>query len=173
LKERNAIDAKIAALIGRPVERGHLGEYIGGAVFNINLAPTATNSGSDGVFQSGPLTGRSVNVKFYGKREGCLDLVAHGGPDYYLVLTGAKAAAASSRGATRPLVIEAVYLFEGAALLSALSKRTPPPKIGIATSVANEYWDAAEIWPRTVSAALKLTDRQRQTLLQFGTSLAS
>lgn len=167
LKERNTIDAKIAALINRPAERGHIGEYIGAAIFNITLASTATNKGSDGIFQSGTLRGRSVNVKFYGKRDGCLDLKSQDGPDYYLVLTGAIAPATSSRGATRPLIIEGVYLFESSALLSDLSKRPRSPKIGNATSVANEYWVAAEIWPRAAFAPFTVSDEQRQTLSLF------
>lgn len=46
LRERNAVDARIADLIGRPVERGHLGEYIAAAVFDIELAKTATHKGA-------------------------------------------------------------------------------------------------------------------------------
>lgn len=106
-------------------------------------------------------------MKFYGKREGCLDLATSGTPDFYLVLTGPTAGAICSRGARRPLVIEAVYLFESAALLTALSRRDRPPKIGIATSVADEYWTAAEIWPWSGSANPRLTAEQGQTLALF------
>ncbi len=55
LHRRNEIDARIATLIGRPAERGHVGEVIAAEILNIGLAPTATEEGNDGAFNSGPL----------------------------------------------------------------------------------------------------------------------
>src|SRR3954465_3265791 len=84
LKERNAIDAQIATLIGRPPEKGHLGEYIAAAIFGIELEHLANAKGIDGHFLAGPLAGKSVNIKYYGKQEGLLAIAAVGSPDYYL-----------------------------------------------------------------------------------------
>src|SRR5437763_303104 len=88
VKERNAVDDQIAALIGRPAERGHTGEYLAAAIFGITLHESAVYKGSDGRFAAGPLAGRSVNVKWYGTQQGLLDLHLEGAPDDYLVLTG-------------------------------------------------------------------------------------
>ena len=96
LRRRNEIDGEIARLIGRPAERGHIGEFIAAHLFGLRLADSATNRALDGWFTTGPLAGRSVNVKFYGRHEGILDMTERGTVDYYLVLTGVKSAAGSS-----------------------------------------------------------------------------
>ena len=102
LRERNAIDAELARLIQRPMTSGHLGEWIAAQVFDIELEASAVAAGIDGRFRSGPLHGRTVNVKWYLKREGLLDTTEAAALDYYLVLTGPSSAAVSSRGTTRP-----------------------------------------------------------------------
>jgi hypothetical protein len=101
----------------------------------------------------------TVNIKLYGKREGLLDLTTDADTDFYLVMCGPKGAAASSRGAIRPFVIETVHLFEARPLLAALGERGV--KIGTATSVATQYWDAAEIFPRASNRRLTLDAQQR------------
>lgn len=106
LVQRNRIDEAIARLVGRPATPGHIGEFIAAAIFGIQLFESATNRGADGVFTTGPLQGRTVNVKLYGKQEGMLAVRADAIPDYYLVLTGPKSGAVSSRGQTRPMVIQ-------------------------------------------------------------------
>ena len=73
LRERNAIDAELARLIQRPMTSGHLGEWIAAQVFDIELEASAVAAGIDGRFRSGPLQGRTVNIKWYLKREGLLD----------------------------------------------------------------------------------------------------
>src|SRR3954471_1765925 len=72
LRHRNEIDRQIAGLIGRPAERGHLGEFIASRLFGIRIAGSATQKDLDGWFESGPLAGKSVNVKLYGLHEGLL-----------------------------------------------------------------------------------------------------
>jgi hypothetical protein len=67
---------------------------------------------------AGPSQGRTVNIKWYLKREGLLDTTESTALDYYLVLTGPPAAAASSRGTTRPWSIQAVFLFDARQLRS-------------------------------------------------------
>ncbi len=53
---------------------GHLGELIASRVFAIELDASASAAAIDGRFTEGPLGGRTVNVKWYLKREGLLDL---------------------------------------------------------------------------------------------------
>lgn len=168
IAKRNAVDAEIGAITGRPVVAGHLGEWIAAQVFDIELEPSAVAKGIDGRFTSGPLAGRSVNVKWYGKREGNLDLAEDSDADFYLVLTGPRAAPVSSRGGTRPLRVTAVYLFAIPELLDALRARGV--KIGVAASVRVGEWDAAEVFPRQMNAALVLTAEQRDALEMFAGS---
>lgn len=166
IKARNAIDDQIAAIIDRPASIGHIGEFIASQVFGIVLEESAVCKGHDGCFADGPLAGKTVNVKFYGKREFLLDVNPDGIPDYYLVLTGPKATSMTSRGGVRPLVIESVYLFASRQLLDALHERGV--KLGAATSVLQGLWEAAEVYPTPRSTALDLIPEQRQALALFG-----
>jgi hypothetical protein len=165
LRQRNLIDADIAKIIRRPALSGHVGEFIAAEIFGIDLHDSAVTAASDGVFRDPPLAGKTVNVKLYGKVEGMLDLPIPGKAmaDYTLVLTGPSAAAASSKGTTRPLVITAVYLFRTAELVAKLQAKGL--KIGVASSVKKSLWDAAEIYPS--SGPLVLNDDQRDLLALF------
>ena len=162
----NAVAGDIAALIGRPTQIGHVGEYIASRVFDIQLAESASNKCIDGYFRSGPLAGRSVNIKWTTKNDGLLNLAADSPPHFYLVLAGPKTAPGSSRGTHRPWVISAAFLFDGAELHSALL--AAQTKIGVATSVRQRYWQAAEIYPEARNARLVLSDEQRAALTLFG-----
>lgn len=168
IHERNVVDTQIAELIGRPALAGHIGEYIAAEIFGIALEASASAAAIDGMFATGPLAGRSVNVKLYGKREGMLDLPAEGGlsADYTLVLTGPTSSAGSSRGIPRPIVISAVYLFQNEELVAAVRARGA--KIGVATSVAKAFWEAAEIYPRGSGTRMVLDEGQRMLLGLFG-----
>lgn len=106
-----------------------------------------------------------MNIKFYPKLEGLLDMRPDGVPDYYLVLAGPRTAAMSSRGQTRPVAIEAVFLLEGAVVVDDLTTRGR--KIGIASSVRRTQWDAAEIFPRQVNTRLLLSAEQRAMVELF------
>jgi hypothetical protein len=110
IASRNEIDAHIASITGRPALVGHLGEWIAAEVFGIELEVSASAKAVDGRFTPGPLAGRMVNIKCYGKRDGILDMTEDQTLDYYLVLTGPRVVAQSSRGTTRPMLIDAVYL---------------------------------------------------------------
>ena len=166
LHRYNAIGDVIAGVIGRPAERGHVGEYIAAHVFGIALEGSARKRAHDGRFLTGALKGRTVNVKWYGKQEGVLDLHARRPPEYYLALTGPVGSAASSRGATRPWVIQSVYLFDAPHLLADLRARGV--KIRTGSSVRRELWIAAEIYPEPRNAALFLSQEQRDLLALFG-----
>jgi hypothetical protein len=166
LRKHNAIGDAIADVIGRPAERGHVGEYIAAKIFGITLEQSARKRASDGRFMAGPLAGHTVNVKWYGKQEGALDLHARGAPDYYLALTGPAGSAVSSRGATRPWVIESVYLFEARRLLEDLRGRGV--KIRTGSSVRQALWTAAEVYPESLNATFVLSQDQRDLLSLFG-----
>lgn len=165
IARRNAIDAEIGAITGRPVVSGHLGEWIAAEVFDIKLEHSAVSRAVDGRFRFGPLAGKTVNVKWYGKREGLLDLSEDASLDYYLVMTGPTGAAGSSRGMPRPLSLAAVYLFDARDLLVSLAEGGL--KIGIASSVRSAYWTAAEIHPNANNPVLELSEEQHAALSLF------
>ena len=166
LGRRNAIDQEIARSIGRPMTSGHLGEWIASEVFDIELESSASAPAIDGRFRAGPLAGRSVNIKWYLKREGLLDVSGSPAVDYYLVLTGPASAALSSRGGTRPWRIDAVYLFDAHKLHA--EQRERGVKLGVASSVRSAQWLAAEIYPSPKNATLPVTPRQAALLGLFG-----
>ena len=147
IREQNRVSDDIAALVGRPAL-----EFIAARIFGIALASSATEKSIDGHFTSGSLVGRSVNVKWYAKRESILDITPDALPDFYLVLAGPSSRAASSRGQARPLV----------ATLGQAGR-----KIGVATSVREELWRQAELYPEQASASPVLTPEQRSLLQLF------
>ncbi len=122
LTKKRQIDSDISSIIRRPSLPSHIGEFIASRIFGIKLEVSATAKGIDGVFVEGPLNGKTVNVKLYGKQEGILDVTTHSLADYYLVLTGPKSPPVTSRGATRPLVIDHVNLFEMRTLVKSLTR---------------------------------------------------
>jgi hypothetical protein len=166
IRRKNRIDNEIAALVNRPAELGHVGEFIAARIFGIRLHASATHAESDGVFVDGPLAGRSVNVKWYLKREGIIDVGPGGGCDYHLVMTGPHVAAVRTVGATRPWVIEAVYLFDTLQLQT--EQRARGVRLGVASSVTEAQWQAAEIFPRARNPRLALNADQRALLALFG-----
>ena len=165
IKQRNRVAKEIAIHIGRPALIGHVGEYIASLIFDIQLAESASQKSIDGYFQTGSLAGKSVDVKWYGKREGLLDMKDDPILDYYLVLTGPKTTATSSRFKLRPWIISSVYLFDAKTLVSEL--KAAGRKIGVATSVKQVYWNRAEIYPRQQNSALNLTHEQREMIALF------
>lgn len=162
---RKTTDDTIAALLNRPADRGHVGEFIASRIFDIQLEESASYKDRDGFFRSGPLAGRSVNIKFYGKRENILDLKAEGECDDYLVMTGPLPTMLTSRGETRPWVISYVYLFDRAMLVREVQARGI--KTGVATSIAKAFWDATEIYPRPNNPRLTLATEQIRLLQLF------
>jgi len=145
---------------------GNVGEFIASRIFDVKLEHSATAKGIDGRFASGALAGKTVNIKWYAKHEGLLDIRPDALPDYYLVLAGPRTAAASSRGSVRPWLIDAVYVFRAAVLLQSLKQRGV--KIGVATSVIRKLWDQAEVYPTPTNRQLVLTNEQREMLALFG-----
>ena len=167
LRERNRIDGEIAAHIGRPMTSGHLGEIAAG-IFDVELEQSASAAAWDGHFRFGPLQGRSVNVKWYPRREGILDLTSPLMPDEYLVMTGPAGAATSSLGGTRAWRIDSVYLFDAMGLRDDLLARGR--KVGTASSVRTALWAQAEIYPKPVNPRLVLEEDQVQALRLFASA---
>ena len=173
LARRNAVDKEIATLIDRPAIRGHIGEWIAQEIFKVKLEKSAAMRDSDGRFTCGPLAGKTVNVKWYGKREGMLNMKPGGFPDYYLVMTGEKAPTRSSRGQTRPLVIEEVFLFDAQALVEVVRKKKRSRRIGVATGVPQPEWEKARVYPSAgIGALLALTAAKREALKLFAETTA-
>jgi len=169
LARRNAIDEEIATLIGRPAVAGHVPEWIAQRIFGVTLVGTAAQKGFDGRFAAGPLATRTVNVKWSGKHDGLLNVNPDGVPDYYLVMTGPKAAPTTSRGQTRPWVITQVFLFDAPELVARLRSRDV--RLGAATSVRQHEWEAARVYPVAAPGArLTLSDTQREALKLFAQS---
>jgi len=170
LSEMNSIGEKISEITQRPATMGHTGEFIASRIFDIELEESATAKGFDGVFRSSSLAGRTVNIKWYGKLEYMLDITPESLPDYYLVMTGPKGQAVSSRGGIRPWLINHVYLFNAAELVIELNARGV--KIGVATSVRKHEWQAAEIYPNKRNNVYRLSDEQMAMILAFGSDWA-
>ena len=164
LRSRNEIDARIVDIVGRPMVHGHLSDWIAAQIFDIELEPAA-NRAIDGWFRSGPLAGRTVNVKHYTRNEGLLDITESDELDYYLVMTGPRGPATRSAGTHRPWTIEHVHLFDAFDLIASL--RAIMRRIGVATSVREEFWKAAEIYPNPVKPPLRLTPEQKAALDGF------
>ena len=165
IKTKNDIESKISQIIGRPGLQGHIGEFIAGKIFDLELHEDATKRGNDGIFKSGYLAGKNANVKLYGKRESILDFNPKDPAEYYLVLTGPKSSAGSSRGTNRPLVINSVFLFESEQLIKQLKERNV--KIGNQVSITQEQWNDAEIFPNQRNNQLPVTEKQKELLRLF------
>jgi hypothetical protein len=106
-----------------------------------------------------------VNVKYYAKREGLLDINQLNLPDYYLVLAGPKSAAMTSKAGTRPFMLEEVFLFDAKSLLA--EQRARGVGIGVASSVPTRMWEAARISPAGVQSPLQLSQEQIDLLELF------
>jgi hypothetical protein len=171
IRDKNRVDDKIAQIIGRPCERGHTGEYIASLILGITLESAANAKYYDGKFTEGTLAGKTVEIKWFGKLEYTLDIKLTQ-PDYYLVMTGTESPAENSKGKTRPWTINHVFLFDADDLLEKLRNRKKLNgegiKIGTATSVIQEFWQAAEVYPKpSRKALLILNDAQKKMLNQF------
>lgn len=165
IRRRNSLEYEITAIIGRPAAIGHIGEYIASRIFNISLEKSASFKSIDGRFLDGPLESRSVNIKWYAKLEGVLDITPDALPDYYLVMTGPKSNV-TSYDRVRPWTIDYVFLFDAHNLVGELIQRNT--KIGIATSIRNVLWKNAEIFPGSTNSAYVLSTKQREALGLFG-----
>lgn len=170
LTEMNSIGNRISEITQRPATIGHTGEYIASKIFDIELEESASSKGIDGHFRSGQFVGKSVNIKWYSKLEYLLDITPQSLPDFYLVMTGPKGQAVSSRGGVRPWLINYVFLFNAAELVIELNARGV--KIGIASSVRKHEWQAVEIYPNKRNMVYRLSEKQMAMILAFGSDWA-
>ena len=162
LNQRNDLDFAIHEdYIAKPVTTGNLGEYIASKIFDIKLQESGSTKSFDGEFRSGALVDKTVNIKWYTVRRNILALHKDRTPNYYLVLSGPKFAG-SSKGVFYPLSIENVYLFKTDDLFDAL--KVP---IGNPTSIKQQLWDDAEIYPNNKSQEIEITDQQIKDLENF------
>jgi hypothetical protein len=166
IRDKNMVEDAIADIIGRPALMGHVGEYIAASIFGIELEQSAARESIDGHFVRGPLAEKTVNIKWYGKMEGLLDITLDHLPDFYLVMTGPKSGAISSRGTKRPWLISSVFLFDAHELVRVLKLRGV--KIGVATSVRARMWEEAQIHPVQRNNKLLLSSDQKKQLALFG-----
>ena len=153
LRVRNATERALHTVLQRPGSIGDIGEVIAQAIFPITLHERRNHPGSDGWFHSGPLEGKTVNVKMYSNGETRLDIKPHPPwPDYYLVLRGAKA----SKQHGIPWQIADVFLYDAAVLIPRLQERGT--KLTVATSLRQEDRDEAQIYPVREGPLLVLTE---------------
>ena len=163
LKLRYNVDRRISHLIGRPVEKGHIGAYIASTIFDIELNNKYSAKGGDGYFRSGPLAGKSVEVKFL-IGDALVDLKLNPDFDFYLVLKGPASEAKNSR-VPRSLAIETVYLFDARKLDRQQMLRNAGR--GTAASITKQQRDEARIYPPTANAPMALSAEQLQMLALF------
>lgn len=168
LKKLNALSSHIGSIINRPAQVGHIGEFIAAKIFNITLQTSASTKSIDGYFNSGPLVHKSVNIKWYLKNDGLMNLSPYSPPDFYLVMTGESVVPGPSRGKVRPYAIEHVFLFNGLEIHEVLNRRGV--RIGVASSILKTHWQAAEIYPRQAGTQLILSPDQILMLKLFGGS---
>ena len=86
-------------------------------------------------------------------------------PQFFLVLTGPKAAAGRTAGKPQPWCIEEVYLFNAASLVNDL--KTRGVKLGVAASIRSVLWNAARIYPEHPKSPWNLTELQKESLRLF------
>src|SRR5437588_5155010 len=123
LKSRDAIDYKIATIIGHPTQVQSVGEYIASVIFGIALTrKIVVHKNSDGHFVRGPLAGQTVDVQWRTKHDGILHLKTDPLPDYYLVFVRSKDATAV-HSLSIPWVIESAHRSHSAEQLRSLRER--------------------------------------------------
>jgi hypothetical protein len=152
-------------LLRSSVSLGTVGEYIAAQIFHITLIPSAQHNEFAGLFASQPFAGKTVDVQWCPRREGFLNIHSEPSPDYLLVLAGPRPESSTTRALVNPWLISSVHLFHAQELLSALRERGV--QIGSHTSVINQLWERAEIFPLPRSPLLVLTEEQCQLLKLF------
>jgi len=159
IQVRNDLETKVSSITGRPLIIGHIGEFIASELFDIELNSSANQKGYDGLFRSGHLAGKSVNIKYYSRKGRILDMNKSSSPDYYLVLMGS-----SEEKFNAPWDIETVYLFNTNELTKDIEGKV---NIGTATSIRKELWRSAMVYPEYNNTELLIEEEKREVLKQF------
>jgi hypothetical protein len=165
LRARNTVESNIANLLSSSVSLSTVGEQIAAQIFRITLIPSAHHNEFAGIFASQPLAGQTVDVQWYPRREGFLNIHSEPAPDYLLVLAGPRPESSTTRALVNPWLITSVHLFHVQELLVALRERGV--QIGSHTSVINQLWERTEIFPVPRNQLLTLTEEQHRLLQLF------
>jgi len=166
LRARNTIESNLANLLGNSVHLDSVGEEIAAQIFGITLVTSTHHAEFTGIFSNQPLAGKTVDVQWYLRREGFLNVHSEPAPDYFLVFAGPKQESSTTRALVNPWIVSSVHLFHAQELLKALRERGV--QLGSRTSVISQLWERAEIFPSQQNQALILSDEQRQLLQLFG-----
>src|SRR6476661_6125780 len=146
IRIRNYVNSSVSRIINHPAEVGHIAEFLMGEILDIELNAVANTKAIDGVFRSGSLAGKSVNVKYRAAQSRLLNLEEFLDPSlhahFYLSVQGPKSASKTSAGRELPFVIDSIYHFESTLLIPQLAK---PGKAGIGRFVPTALWQAAMI----------------------------
>lgn len=169
IEEHNRVKSEMTSIIGRPAQRGYVGDYIAAVIFGLTLHPSGSeNRIGDGYFTAGPLAGQSVEVRWHSREGYRLDIDPAALPDYYLVFNGPPISTSELQRSPPQWAIGRVHLFQMSALhdlLDALPQRGH--KANVAISVEKVRWDDAELYPRAHNAFFALTDAQQAQLSLF------
>lgn len=166
LRARNTVESNIANLLQCEVDLNIVGEQIAASIFGIRFVPATAPGQSAGVFTCPTLAGKTVEVRWYLRREGILNIHTDPAPDYTLVLAGPKFDPSEARALVDPWIITSAYLFHMPELFNML--RTRGVRIGPRISVNSHLWEQAEIFPSSPNSALVLTNEQLRLLQLFG-----
>jgi len=160
------VEAYISTLVGGTAQMAHVGAFIASRVFRIAPLDSPSRPAVDGHLVQGPLTGRSVTIRWHHGRGGVRDISPDALPDFYLVLAGPESPPGPRDGAARPWFIASVHLFDALPLVDELRGRGA--RITAATRVPQDLWDAAEVYPTQRTSIVALSDAQRKMLGLFG-----
>lgn len=165
IRRKNAIDADIAAIVGRPAQMGHVGEHVAAEIFWHCARAFSINEVHRRLLRHGSLGGPVSQHQVVRETGGVAGSCAQLPPGLLPSDDRTQGPAMSSRGGVRPWLISHVFLFESTNLYDALDRTGS--KIGVATSVRAHLWAEAELFPEQRNPSLPLTSDQRNALLMF------
>ena len=168
IRQRNQVEADIARLTGRPAQVGFVGEYIAANIFDIQFENQSARKSSDGRFRAGPLSGKTVSIKWYGRQDYILDISANAVADYYLVMTGPLSGENVSKASTRMWSVDLLYLFDAKEMVRQLTVRKS--NMGLATAIPKKWWESAEIYPSVNSKLMSLSPAQVEMIAMFSSA---
>ncbi len=162
LRVLNTVNHALSGVLGRAANVGNISEVIASEILDIQLAERANHPVFDGVFATGPLQGKTANVKWRNVGVKTINMTDSDTlPDYFLTLTGPK----KTGSLYHPFAIKEVCLFEAAPLVQRLKKEGIP--IGFQTRVGAEAWEKARIYPVQKGSPLPLTRTQEDLFTVF------
>lgn len=166
LRVFNSINHALSGLLERSANLGNISEIIASEILHIQLEERANHPVFDGTFSSGPLQGKTVNVKWRNEGVKAINMKdADTLPDYFLALAGPHKSSIKTKSLYHPFAIKQVCLFEAVPLVQRLKKE------GIAirhqTRIDAGTWEKARIYPVQEGSPLPLTRTQEDLLTLF------